>query len=172
MMMVYDYERNEKKENFIMKNMLKKIVSIMLVFTIIFSTMQTMTVQAATKAEFSSSNSYCLVKIDQSLINKKGYQYATVQLKTYDLLGWSSGAKVVVTITDTEGNVIWSGVKQATCTLKLGDDHRAYRIYVKPYQEPVKGNIFQQTIINGNNFDNLGRCVTWEISNNKKCTIE
>ena len=129
-------------------------------------------VQAATSAKFSSSGSYCEVRINQSLINKKGRQYATVKLKTYDLSGWSSGAKVVVTLKDARGNTIWSGVKKATCTLQLGDDHSVYRIYVKPYQEAVTGNIFQQSFIAGNNFTNLGKCVTWKISNNKNCTIQ
>ena len=170
--MEFWYVKDYEKENNIMKRILKKMVCIVLVLTIIFAEMQMITVQAATKSKFSSSDSYCLVKIDQSLRDKKGYQYATVQLKTYDKLGLSSGAKVIVTLTDTQGNVIWSGIKKATCTLKLGDDHRAYRIYVKAYEEPVKGNIFEQTIISGNNFENLGKCVTWKISNNKKCTIQ
>ena len=111
------------------------------------------------------------MEVNQSLINKRGRQYATVKLSTYDLLGWSSGAKVVVTLTDYSGNVIWSGVKKATCTLKLGDDHTIYRIYVQPYQEVSSGNIFKRTIIDGNNFENQGKCVTWKVSNNKNCTI-
>ena len=151
---------------------MKRMLSIMVVLIIMFAEIQVITAQAATESKFSSGSSYCLVKIDQSLLYKKGYQYATVQLKTYDRLGLSSGAKVIVTLTDTQGNIIWSGIKKATCTLRLGDDHKAYCIYVKAYQEPVTGNIFQQTIIGGNNFENLGKCVTWKIGNNKKCTIQ
>ena len=141
---------------------------VMVAFTIIFSAIP---VQAATSARFSSGGSYCEVRINQSLINKKGRQYATVKLKTYDQIGWSSGAKVVVTLKDTRGNTIWSGVKKASCTLQLGDDQSIYRIYVKPYQEAVTGNAFKRSIIAANNFENQGKCVTWKISNNKNCTI-
>lgn len=151
-----------------MRKNIKKIAAMILVFTIIFSSIP---VQAATSARFSSSGSYCEVRINQSLLNKNGRQYATVKLNTYNQIGWNSSAKVVVTLKDSRGNTIWSGVKTASCTLQLGDDHSVYRIYVKPYQQPVTGNILKRSIIAANNFENQGKCVTWKISNNKNCTI-
>ncbi len=147
----------------------KRLLSLTLVLIMVLSL--GVNAFAATTNRFNASNSYCTVKISQSLLRKPGYQTATVKLKTLDQLGWSSGAKVVVTLKDDRGNTIWSGVKKATCTLKLGDDHSVYRIYVRPYYEPVTGGWIKQSIIRGNNFTNAGKCVKWVISNPKNCTI-
>lgn len=40
------------------------------------------TAHVATSAKTSSISSYCTVNVSQSLINKKGKQYATVKFKT------------------------------------------------------------------------------------------
>lgn len=127
---------------------------------------------AATSARF-GNNSYCQVTISDKLINKRGRQYAKVKLKTYSLTGWwNSGGKVWVTLKDQNNNVIWSGVKRGGDTLKLGDDHKIYKIYISVYNEPVRGGIFRRSIINGNNFSNSGKCNTWTISNAKDCKIK
>ena len=149
---------------------LKKIFSIMLIVLTLTACMIT-PAHAATRAKF-NSGSYCEVKISQSLINKKGKQNATVKLNTHPLYGsYNSGGKVSVTMRDQYGRHIWSGVVKGGTTLKLGDDHSVYRIYMTPYQQPSVGNIFQRSIIDGNNFENAGKCAYWSITNPSNCAI-
>lgn len=122
--------------------------------------------EAATEEYFGTSK-YCTAKISQSLINKKGKQYATVKLKTYDMLGWmNSKAKVKITLKDGNGRYITSWVGKGGDTLKLGDDHSVYRIYVDYYDKPGNGVITQ-----GNNFTNRGKSYKWKFSNAKNCKI-
>lgn len=127
---------------------------------------------ASTQAKFTSGK-YCEVRISQSLLNKRGKQYATVKLKTHAAFPSSrnSGGKTIVTMRDQYGRMIWQGQVKGGTTLKLGDDHSVYRIYVNVYNEPVTGSIFRQTIAGGNNFTNLGNCHAWSFSNPKNCTI-
>ena len=125
-----------------------------------------MPVDAATEANFGTSK-YCTAKISKSLINKKGKQYATVKLRTYDMLGWmNSSAKVKITLKDGNGRYITSWVGKGGNTLKLGDDHSVYRIYIDYYDKPGNGIITQ-----GNNFTNRGKSYKWKISNAKNCSI-
>ncbi|MBO5306287.1 MAG: hypothetical protein J6B12_05935 [Clostridia bacterium] len=148
--------------------MKKKLITIVLTLIMAFSVIPATTLQtsAVTSAKINSS-SYCTVKINQSLINKKGKQYAKVKLKTYDMLGWfNSGAKVKITLKDGNGKFICSWVGKGGDTLKLGDDHSVYRIYVDYYNNP--GNNF---ISQANNFSNLGSSYKWQISNAKDCKI-
>lgn len=148
--------------------MKKRIFSFVLALVMVFSLIPaaSLRAQAATSAKTDSS-AYCTVRISQSLLNKSGTQYATVKIKTYDMLGWfNTGAKIRITLTDGCGNYICSWVGRGGDTLKLGDDHSVYRIYVSYYDNP--GNNF---ISEGNNFDNLGASYKWKISNSKNCTI-
>lgn len=153
-----------------MKRIVKTLVLTILV--LIISSSFVLPVSAATRAEFDSGK-YCEVKISQSLINKKGKQYAKVKLKTHASFpsSWNSGGKVTVTMRDQYGRYIWSGQVKGGTTLKLGDDHSVYRIYVSVYKEPVTGSWWKRSIASANNFDNLGKCVSWSFSNNKNCTI-
>ena len=57
-------------------------------------------------------------------------------------------------------------------TLKLGDDHKVYRIYVSPYNEPAKNNIWSKTITGGSNFENLGKCYKWVVTDAKICSTK
>ena len=129
---------------------------------------------AATSAKF-STGSTCRVTISHQLIKKKGYQYATVKLKTHSMglfSSWNSGGKVTVSLYDgTTGRHIWSGQKHGGDTLRLGDDHTSYIIKIAPYSEKVTNSIWSKTVTGGNNFTNLGKCNRWSISNPKNCTI-
>jgi len=148
--------------------MKKRILTIVLALVMAFAMIPatSLTASAATSAKTSSS-SYCTVKISQSLINKKGKQYATVKFKTYDMAGWwNTGAKVRITLRDGNGRYVTSWIAKGGDTFKLGDDHRTYRIYVSYYDNPGRGIISQ-----GNNFTNLGSAYKWKISNAKNCTI-
>lgn len=153
-----------------MKKTAKKLVACVLTVICIMAYVQ-VPAFAATSAKFGSS-SYCQVTISNKLIQKRGKQYAKVKINTYSMVGrFNNGAKVQVTMRDERNRVIWSGVKKGGDTLKLGDDHRVYRISLKPYEQPVKGNMFQRSIISGNNFTNGGKCYKWSFCNAKDCTI-
>lgn len=152
---------------------MKRIFSMILVLALTLSLFGTMSISAsaATRGDTGSS-AYCTVRISQSLINKRGTQYATVKLKTYDMLGWyNTGAKVRITLRDGNGRYICSWVGKGGDTLKLGDDHRVYRIYVSYYNTPTSNNFFSRVITGGNNFINTGSSCKWGISNAKNCTI-
>lgn len=148
-------------------NKMSKLVAVLLVFVfaISFSTQ----IMAATSASF-ESNDYCTVKISQSLMNSKKYKTATVKITTYDQIGWKSNGKINVKLTDGNGNYIGTYQKKSGDTIKLGNDHSSYRIYISKYEEPVNG--FWAFIKSGNNFTNSGKCVSWKVSNNKNCTIK
>ena len=122
-------------------------------------------VEAATSGKVGSS-AYCTVKINQSLIKKKGKQYATVKLVTQgNLFTMNTGARVKLTLRDGNGRYITSWVGKGGNTLKLGDDHSVYRIYVDYYDKP--GGMFTQA----NNWTNRGKADKWLIKNPKNCTI-
>jgi len=142
-----------------------KLLSVLLIIIISF-TSQTF---AATSAKF-NSNGYCTVTISQNLMQKKNYKTATVKILTYDGLGKKSSGNINVKLTDGRGNYIGTYKKKGGDTIKLGNDHSSYRIYITAYQEPVTG-IFG-FIKSGNNFTNLGKCVTWKVTNNKNCSIK
>lgn len=154
--------------------MKKKITTLMLVLAIMLSYVSsaTLNVEAATTALVGSS-SYCRVDIHHSLITKKGKQYAKVKLNTYDMTGWyNTSGKVRVTLYDGYSNkFICSFTTKGGTTLKLGDDHRSYKIYVDSYNTPVTGGIISRTIKSGNNFTNSGACYKWRILNPSNCTI-
>ena len=131
-----------------------------------------MPASAVTSAEF-SANRYCEVNISQKLLDKKGTQYASVKVKTYSRGGqFNNSAKIVVTLKDNKNRVIWKGQMRGGDTLKLGDDHKVYRIYVSPYNEPAKNNIWSKTITGGSNFENLGKCYKWVVTDAKNCSTK
>lgn len=145
-----------------------RFFSAIIAFVMLLSIVATvpMVASAETSGDTGSS-AYCTVKINSSLINKKGTQYAKVKLKTYDLLGWSNTkAKVQITLKDENDNFICTWVGKGGDTLKLGDDHSVYRIYVDYYDNPGSNFISQ-----GNNFTNLGASCKWEITDAKDCSI-
>lgn len=152
---------------------MKKTVSLVLIIVTLMTTMVTLCTvpaSAATKGKVDSS-SYCTVTISNKLIAKRGKQYAKVKLKISDLAGWSNNAKVLVTLRDGNGKHIISFVTKGNSTLKLGDDHSVYRIYVQKYSKPVNNNSIFAFIQQGNNFINNGKAVNWSITNAKNCTI-
>lgn len=148
--------------------MKRRILSIVLTLIMMLSVIPATAVNtsAATSGRTGSS-SYCTVRINQSLLNRKGKQYAKVKLKTYDMTGWwNTGAKVRVTLRDGSGRYICSWVAKGGDTLSLGDNYSTYRIYVS-YYNVSGGNFIQQ----GNNFTNIGSSYKWKVSNPKSCTI-
>lgn len=132
------------------------------IFTLIFSASALKCAEATTRAAFSNTNAFCEVRISDALMNKRGYHYATVKLITRGSLNVKTNGKVQITMTDENGNHIWSGVKNGGVTLKLGNDHRVYRIYVRTYSDGSS--------INGIG-GNATKCQTWEFTNAKDCEI-
>lgn len=146
---------------------IKKILASLLILIMTFTSQ----VFAATSASF-NSNSYCSVEISQKLMESKRYKTATVKITTYGGLGnRKTSGKINVTLTDGKGKHIGTYKKKSGDTIKLGNDHSSYRIYITPYNEPVTGGIFSRSVKSANNFDNLGKCVSWKVTNNKNCSI-
>lgn len=140
------------------------VLSLIMMFSVIPAT--SLSVSAATSGRTEHST-YCTVRISQKLINKRGTQYAKVKIKTYDMTGWwNTGAKVRITLRDGNGRYICSWIGKGGDTLKLGDDHSTYRIYVDYYESDKKG-----VIASGNNFINIGSAYKWKFSNPQNCTI-
>ena len=151
--------------------MKKRMLTLLLTFSLIFSS-SALPAYAATNAKVGSSN-YCTVTVNQSLINKRGKQYAKVKLKTQALLGkYNTGAKVKITLRDGNNRYICSWIGKGGDTLKLGDDHRTYRIYIDAYNKPSSNSLLSKIINGGNNFINNGAAHKWTISNAKDCSIK
>lgn len=149
---------------------MKKILSLLLTLSLFLSIFSLGSVFAVTSASFTGNN-YCSVTISQKLMQNKKYKTATVKIITYDLIGKKTSEKINVTLTDSKGNYIGTYKKKSGDTIKLGNDHSSYRIYISQYNEPVTGGILSRSIKSGNNFKNSGKCVTWKVTNNKNCSI-
>ncbi|MGN0244232.1 MAG: RICIN domain-containing protein [Lachnospiraceae bacterium] len=118
-----------------------------------------------TFSAYVNSGEKCIVKINNSLINKKGYQKASIKIKTYTDNNKSTNGKVVVTLRDMSNRLVWKGVKSGGDTLKLGDDYAAYIITIERYDSgngPIK---------NGNDFLNVAKTIKFDISNQKDCQL-
>ena len=150
---------------------MKKLLSVLLILSLMSSMFFVENVFASTSASFSSNN-YCTATISQNLMQSKKYKTATVKITAYDLSGKKTNGKISIKLTDGNGNYIGTYKKKSGDTIKLGNDHSSYRIYISAYNEPVTGGIISQSIKSGNNFINLGKCVTWKVSNNKNCSIK
>jgi len=152
---------------------MRKSVSIVMLIVTLMTTMITLfavPASAATSGKVESS-SYCTVQISNKLLSKRGKQYAKVKINITDQAGWKNSAKIRVTLRDHHGNYITSFVTKGGTTIKLGDDHSIYRIYVERYDEPVSKNWFWSIFGTANNFINTGKAVNWKITNAKDCSI-
>lgn len=139
----------------------KIFVALAFVFALIFAATSNY-VEATTKANFNNTNAFCTVRISDALMNKRGYHYATVKLVTRSFPGVPTNGKVQITMTDENGNHIWSGIKTGGVTLRLGNDHSVYRIYVREYDY---GKETAKSLGNGS------KCYTWEFTNAKNCSV-
>lgn len=144
---------------------MKKILSTVLILITLFTSQAF----AATSSDF-GSNQYCTATISQKLTSNKKYKTASVKITTYDMSGKKTSGIVNVKLTDNKGNYIGTYKKQSGDTIKLGNDHSGYRIYISAYEKPVKG--FWGFIAAGDNFINLGKCAKWKVANNKDCYIK
>lgn len=152
---------------------MKRSVSIIMLVLLLTSMLTMFAVPsfAATSGKVNSST-YCTVQISDKLLSKPGLQYAKVKINITDMLGWwGNSAKIRVTLRDQWGGYITSWVTKGGTTIKLGDDHRIYRIYIEVYNEPIKDNMWSRVVTAGDNFLNTGSAVNWKITNAKNCSI-
>ena len=156
------------------KTRMKKSVFIIMLIVTLMTSMVTLfaaPASAATRGKIDSS-SYCTVQISNKLLLKRGKQYAKVKINTTDLAGWKNSAKIRITLRDQYGNYITSFVTKGGTTIKLGDDHNVYRIYVETYNEPVKNNFWSKIFTGASNWLNGGYAENWKVTNPKDCTIQ
>ena len=146
-----------------MKKTIKIILSLSLAITLLVCS--GVSAFAATNGKVSDGK-YCTVKINQSLINKAGKQYATAKLEIRDQLGLSNSGKVHIVLRDGNGKWLCEWDAKGGDTFKLGDDHSTYRIYVNYYSSGKS-----DAVSKANDFTNMGKTVNWKIVNPKDCTI-
>jgi hypothetical protein len=93
---------------------------------------------------------------------KKGLQNGKVKIQTYDILGFKSSAKVHVMFLDLDGNWVCEFDAKSGDTLKLGNDHEGYQIFLTP-----RSGLSQPA-----NFINVGKCVSWSVTAKSNCSVE
>lgn len=146
---------------------MKNIILSILTLTLLVSSLLSMPVYATTSASFGTNN-YCTVSLSGELTNSKKYKTATVKITTYDLFNKKTSGVINVKLTDGNGRYIGTYKKKSGDTIKLGNDHSSYRIYVSEYNAK---KTFLGIFSSSRNFINSGKCATWKVSNNKKCII-
>ncbi len=144
---------------------IKKTLSILLICILSFTSQ----VFAATSAKF-DGNKYCTATISQKLMKNKRYKKASVKVTAYNSRGRKVSGKINITLTDGNGNHIGTYTKNSGDTIKLGNDHSGYRIYVSRYTKSAKG-FWEEVIFSANNLTDLEKFYTWKITNNKDCSI-
>lgn len=98
-----------------------------------------------------------------SLNKNSGNAY--IKIYTYDAMGYKSSGQVHITLRDWNGKWICEFDAKSGDSLKLGNDHSQYRVYIAKKQYP-------NTIIgNGDDFINVGKCQSWAINCTSNCYI-
>jgi len=147
---------------------MKKLLSVLLVIVSVFvlGAVGNVHVLAASwkTGNFDSgytAKGYTTVYLDKD--SKGKYKTGKIKIYTYDQLGKSSGGKVHVTLRTTGGTWICEFNSSGGSTLTLGGNYPAYRVYIakKTYPNTIKGN--------GDNFINVGKCVSWGINATSNC---
>lgn len=148
----------------------KNSIVTLLVVTIVMSIMSmTFSVQAATQVRtgrFGSGNNYVGTVV--LLKDKKGnLQDARIKVCSFgkkalsNEKGTLNKAKLHITLRDTNGRWICEFDTTSTSTLKLGKDHNAYKVYIRP-----------ATIKNtAEDWKNAGACYYWSVDAVKNCDI-
>lgn len=114
---------------------------------------------------FSNKKAYTTVRLNAGV--SAGY----ITINSYDGLGLKTSAKLHVCLTDYNGNWICEFNTTSGTKLKLGNDHREYRVYVSPGHYDTNGSFWKTVINGGNKFTNDGKCVTWKLTANSNCYI-
>ena len=113
---------------------MKKIISSLLIAAMLLTVMCFDVVAASDWLE-TGSDSYYNVTLNSSIANSIWKRYAKVRLKTRNSVDKrESNARVHVKITDQYNNWLSEFDSKGGETLKLGNDHSGYRIYVSYYK--------------------------------------
>lgn len=142
-----------------MKKLIKLFAAALMVMTLAVTTL--VPGFAATKGDIGSSTE-CYIQIDNKLIQKKGKQYATVKIKTYQGFIIPKKAPVQIELLDgkTRKHIITWRAKGGD-KISLGDDHRSYILRVKSI--PIQKNT---------DICDSMKASTWKITSAKDCTIK
>ena len=121
-----------------------------------------------------TQNTFVTVKVDESLIMTEGQQFASVKVVTHDIDNnkWNTGGRVIVTLYSTNGENLWTGIKNGGDYIRLSDEHSMYRINLQIYQEEETGNVFTRNIIRSQNNDNYQKCCYWSLEEFANCYTE
>ena len=140
----------------------KKVVVTFMITAVLFIVDSGNFVEAQTSGSFGNGTEgqFCTATIDQSLMNQRSRKYAYVKLNIYKIDGkLNNWRNVEITMRDENNNVIWQGIHSGG-KLKLGNDHRVYRIYVRDHKA-------SKTFAPGN-----VDCQRWSIEVISGCSID
>lgn len=154
---------------------LKKSISIVLTIVsmiVIVLSVGCISAQAATEVKtgcFGSGNNYVgTVYLEK---DKKGnlldgkIKICSFAKKAFsNTKGTLNKAKLHVTLRDTNGKWICEFDTTSTSTLKLGNDHKAYKVYVRPVQTNGSG-----IVSTAKDWNNSGACYYWSVDAVKNC---
>ena len=145
-------EKSLSKAN-VTKKVLAMIIALISIFAMLSST--GMDAQAATWRTGNFDSGYTAKGYTTVYLNtKKGkLQNGKIKVYAYDLLGCKTNAKLHIVLRTTSGKWICEFNTTSGSTLKLGNDHYAYRVYISP--QKIKNS--------ADDFLNCGKCVYWAI---------
>lgn len=115
------------------------------------------------------SDTFTTVYVDGE--NKNAY----VRIYTYNRKGKKTKGEMHIVLRDEKGNWVWEGDIKSGAKLKLGNDHKAYRIYItkKEYDTTVGNLSISQIKKAGDNFvkigENADNCHYWAINAKTNC---
>ncbi len=135
----------------------KKLLALLLAFISLFATLSASQIdaQAAEWRTGRFDSGYTAKGYTTVYLTKKNgkLQNGKIKVFTYDMMGWKSKAKLHIVLRTTGGRWICEFDTTSGSTLKLGNDHAAYRVYIAP--KKLKNS--------GDDFVNLGKCCYWAI---------
>lgn len=114
------------------------------------------------------ANGYTTVYLNEDVEN------AYVHIYTYNKNGKKTKGELHIILKDEKGNLVWEGDVKSGTKLRLGNDHKEYRVYVSKKEYHSTGDdILSKVISSGNNFLKLGEnennCCYWAINTKKDC---
>lgn len=107
-----------------------------------------------------TAKGYTTVKLNKNVGDGK------IRIFTYDMAGKKTSGQIHVTLRDWNGKWIRELDAKSGDTLYLGDNYDQYRVYIakKQYSDTFIGN--------GDDFINVGKCVSWRLECTGNCYIQ
>ena len=144
-----------------MLEVFRKMLVTIITVTVIFIIGDGNIAEADTKGSFGNEGQFCTATINQDLWDQrnKKYKCAYVNLNIYQMGGKvNNWRKIEITMRDENNNIIWQGIHIGG-KLKLGNDHRVYKIYVRDHKRP--SNFAPGSV----------DCQNWEITAISGCSV-